>query len=191
MCRSGRSSRTGPLVRDRSALLTIANEPRLLGIVAFSVVPFRLIEDIPCVSQGSILCIARAFESRLRWVRVACQLRPPHEEDLHEILAEVLPDLCPVCGLQSYYHCGVHADGFGQLILRHEHPLPRSRQLRPVYLHYHTPRSVSSVWSTTAVIGSDRHIPRSWKTSPSHPYGAILPKCRLEVVLEADATDPI
>jgi hypothetical protein len=38
------------------------------------------------------------------------------------------------------------------------------------------PRSVSSVWSTTAVIGSDRHIPRSWKTSESQdvPTGACL-----------------
>src|SRR5215213_7258917 len=116
MYRSGRSSRTAPLARDQSALLVPVNEPRLLGIVAFSAFPFRLIEDIILRLPGSILRFARAFEGRLRWVRVACQLRPPHEEDLHEILAEVLPDLGSVCGLQSYNHCGVHADGFGHLI---------------------------------------------------------------------------
>src|SRR5918995_6220481 len=91
------------------------------------IVPFRLVEISPFASQGSIPCIARAFEGRLRRVRIARQLRPPDEEDLQEILAEVLPDLGPVGGLQSYDHYGVHADGFGQLFLRHEHPLPRSR----------------------------------------------------------------
>jgi hypothetical protein len=36
------------------------------------------------------------------------------------------------------------------------------------------------------VTGTDRQIPCSWKILLSHPYGAILPKGRLEVVLEAD-----
>src|SRR5918998_2587705 len=87
---------------------------------------------------GEVLEVRSTLVDRLRRVGVARQLRAGDEEDLREVLPEVVPDLGPLRGLEAYDHVRVHAKRFGQLLLRHEDPLPRCGQVRPVYLHRYT-----------------------------------------------------
>src|SRR5829696_6345614 len=87
---------------------------------------------------GEVLDVRPLLVNRLRAVRVARQLRAGDEEDLRDVLPEVIPDLGPLGGLEAYDHVRVHAQRFGQLLLRHEDPLPRCGQVRPVYLHRYT-----------------------------------------------------
>src|SRR5215213_11274724 len=87
---------------------------------------------------GEILEVRPARVDWLRGVREARQLRAADEEYLREILTEVVPDLGPLGGLEAYDDVRVHAQRLRQLLLRHEDPLPRGGQVRPVYLHSHT-----------------------------------------------------
>src|SRR5215212_1566855 len=87
---------------------------------------------------GGVLEVRPARVDRLRGVREARQFRAADEEYLREILTEVVPDLGPLRGLEAYDDVRVHAQRLRQLLLRHEDPLPRGGEVRPVYLHIHT-----------------------------------------------------